>query len=251
MQIFLSNPRGWSVKELGSAEIAAFRKKGADFGMANVFAHMTYLPNIASPNEAAYRLSVGALRTALVRCNTLGVRRLILHLGSHLGQGKEIGFGRAVKAIASVKEEIGGVTLLLENEAGQNNSIGSTLADLTHLRVRMGEEAGVEVGFCLDTCHAFEAGYDLRDAGIISDAFEELGVENVGVIHLNDAKYDLGKASDRHANIGYGFIGKEGFRTFLNHKAVRGKALIMETPMRGPSRDGKELELVRSLAGNR
>lgn len=247
MQIFLSNPRGWSVKELGDDEIDAFRSKMKSFGIGPVFAHMPYLPNIASPNGFAYRKSVEALDSALKRCGVLGLRHLVIHLGSDLGKGKEVGFERAIGAVRKVKGSIGDVTLLLEDEAGQRNSIGSRLEDLVNLRARMEVEAGIKVGFCLDTCHVFEAGYDIRKREVVSEIFGALGKENVQVIHLNDARFELGRGVDRHENIGMGFIGKEGFAALLSHKAARGKPLIMETPMRSDRTDRKEIELVRSL----
>jgi deoxyribonuclease-4 len=248
MQIFLSNPRGWNIKELGESEIKSFREKGRSFGVAFVFAHMTYLPNIASPNQSAYAKSVDALKSALQRCNILDIRYLVLHLGSDLGKGKEAGFERAVIAIKKVESYAKRVTLLLENEAGQRNSIGSKLDDLVELKKRINRQvSGVDVGFCLDTCHAFEAGYEIGKKEVASEIFDALGKENVHLIHLNDARYELGRGVDRHENIGFGFIGREGFRTFLNHKAVIGKPLIMETPMRSFGTDREEIDLVKSL----
>jgi deoxyribonuclease-4 len=248
MQIFLSNPRGWDVKELGEDEIRSFREKGRSFGISPVFAHMTYLPNIASPNQPAYTKSVNALKSALQRCSILDIRHLVMHLGSDLGRGKEAGFDRAVLAIKKIEGYAKRTALLLENEAGQRNSIGSKLDDLVELKKRISRQvSGVDLGFCLDTCHAFEAGYDISKKEVVSEIFDALGKENVRVIHLNDARYELGRGVDRHENIGFGFIGKEGFRTFLNHKAVIGKPLIMETPMRSFGTDREEIDLVKSL----
>ncbi len=249
MQIFLSNPRGWDLKELGKEEKESFISKINGPEISPVVVHMPYLPNIASPNDAVYGKSVDALDAALRRCGTLGIRHLVTHLGSDLGKGKEAGLARAVKAVAKVKESVGEVALLLENEAGQRNSIGSRLDDLVVLREMMDKE-GVGVGFCLDTCHVFEAGYDIRNTEAISEIFDTLGKENIRVIHLNDAKFDRGKGLDRHENIGRGFIGKEGIGTFLNHKAVRGKPLIMETPMMVPGNEFDEMALVKSLIKN-
>jgi len=105
------------------------------------------------------------------------------------------------------------------------------------------------VGFCLDTCHVFEAGYDIRKKEVVSEIFDSLGSDNIKVIHLNDAKFELGRGLDRHENIGMGFIGKDGLRTFLNHKEVRGKPLIMETPMMEPGTGFDEMALVKSMIG--
>jgi deoxyribonuclease-4 len=210
---------------------------------------MPYLPNIASPNDLVHGKSVDALGATLRRCRALGIRHLVTHLGSDLGKGKEVGFARAVKAVGGVRGRVGDVAILLENEAGQRNSIGSKLEDLVVLRDRMAKEAGVGVGFCLDTCHVFEAGYDIRKKEVVSEIFDSLGSDNIKVIHLNDAKFELGRGLDRHENIGMGFIGKDGLRTFLNHKEVRGKPLIMETPMMEPGTGFDEMALVKSMIG--
>jgi deoxyribonuclease IV len=248
MQVFLSNPRGWDAKGLSEEEISSFRSKARSLDIAPVLAHMPYLPNVASSNYLAYRKSIDALKFAADRCGILGIRHLVMHLGSDLGMGKKVGFERAVNAIKECKEELGKVTLLLENEAGQRNSIGSLLDDLVTLRGEMQDELGEGIGFCLDTCHVFEAGYDIRRKEVVSEIFETLGGKNIQAIHLNDAKFELGRAVDRHENIGMGFIGKEGFANLLDHKAAKGKPLIMETPMRSPITDREEIALVKRLA---
>jgi len=248
MQVFLSNPRGWAVRKLTDEEIMRFREKHKRFDITPVFAHMTYLPNIASPNKFAYRKSIAALEFSLQRCELLGIKYLVTHLGSHLGKGKKVGFSNAVEAISRAWDASKGVMLLLENEAGQRNSIGSKIEDVAELFSRIRDEVdGVRVGLCLDTCHLFEAGYDIREESVIDGVFDKLKPADVHVIHLNDARYELGRALDRHANIGEGFICKKGFETFLNHNAVRGKPMIMETPDRGPRSDRQQIALVKSL----
>jgi deoxyribonuclease-4 len=249
MQVFLGNPRGWGAKELTEEEVGLFREKLKKFGPSRMFAHMAYLPNIASPNAFAYRKSLEALRFSLERCNLLGIRFLVTHLGSHLGEGKESGLRRAAVAVGKAEDVLGKVTLLLENEAGQRNTIGSRMEDLAELQLIIRDgPGGIRVGFCMDTCHLFEAGYDIGNAKVLSGVFEVIDSRDVRVIHLNDARYPLGRALDRHANIGQGYIGKEGFRTFLNHPAVRGKPLIMETPSRALATDRGQIRLVRRLA---
>lgn len=252
MQVFLSNPRGWGAKELTVEEAGEFRRKGRKFGASQVFAHMAYLPNIASPNEFAYRKSVEALEFSLRRCNLLGIKYLVTHLGSHLGMGKELGFRRATEAICRMEGAVGNVSLLLENEAGQRNSIGSTVEDLAELRARIRDRARrIRIGFCMDTCHLFEAGYDIGREEVLSKIFEVIDPDDVHVIHLNDARYPLGRALDRDENIGRGYIGKAGFETFLNCPAVLGKPMIMETPSRNLGEDRRQIRLVESLVRGR
>jgi deoxyribonuclease-4 len=248
MQVFLSNPRGWGAKQLTEYEIEEFRTKGRKFGASQVFAHMAYLPNIASPNEFAYRKSAEALESSLRRCDLLGINYLVTHLGSHLGQGREIGFDRAVEAIGGMEGIAKNVTLLLENEAGQRNSIGSRIEDLAELRSRIRERAkGIRVGFCMDTCHLFEAGYDVGSKEVLAEIFDVIDPDDVHVVHLNDARYPLGRALDRHENIGLGYIGKAGFKVFLNYPSIAGKPMIMETPSRSLQEDRRQIGLVESL----
>jgi deoxyribonuclease IV len=252
MQVFLSNPRGWGAKTLTENEIEEFRAKGRKFGASQVFAHMAYLPNIASSNEFAYKKSVEALESSLRRCDLLGIKYLVTHLGSHLGQGREVGFDRAVEAIGGTEGIARNVTLLLENEAGQRNSIGSRVEDLAELRSRIHERAsGIRVGFCMDTCHLFEAGYDIGSEKVLGGIFDAIAPGDVHVIHLNDARYPLGRALDRHENIGLGYIGKAGFRVFLNYPSVAGKPMIMETPSRSLQEDRRQIRLVEGLVRTR
>lgn len=249
MQVFLSNPRGWGAKKLSSEEIDAFRSKSRSFGISPVLAHMTYLPNLASTNEFAYKKSVETLDFTLRRCRTLGIRHLVTHLGSHLGKGREEGFARIISALKSSATQARGISLFLENEAGQRNSIGSRIEDLSELRAMILDEApGIDVGFCVDTCHLFEAGYDIRKKEVIGAVFDALGRRNIKAVHLNDARYELGRGLDRHDNIGKGYIGRKGFAEFLSFGFVRRLPIIMETPVRDPETDRQQIALVKRLA---
>ncbi len=248
MQVFLSNPRGWGARELTREEIDAFRLKSRSFGISPVLAHMTYLPNIASPNEFAYKKSLEALGFALGRCHELGISHIVTHLGSHVGKGKEEGFSRIVSAFSAVRDAAKGMSILLENEAGQRNSVGSRLEDLSEIHDRVRDEVpNLDVGFCIDTCHLFEAGYDLRKSEVVGEIFDALGRPNIKAIHLNDARYELGRGLDRHENIGKGHIGIGGFKTFLNFDRVKNLPMIMETPWRSPASDMQQIRLVERL----
>lgn len=243
MQIFLSNPRAWSMKELGEDDIERFRAKGKSFGVSPVFAHMPYLPNLASPREYVYKKSAEALREAMERCEALEVRYLIAHLGSTLGTDESAAFDRVVEAVQSAQSVSANTRILLENEAGQRNSVGSKLEELVQLYDAIGSS---NVGFCVDTCHLFAAGYDIRKREVVNEIIGALGTSRIHAIHLNDAKYPLGSGLDRHESIGFGSIGGKGLRTFLGSAAVEDKPLIMETP-REKSSTESELRLVRKL----
>ena len=252
-QIFSRNPRGWRAKEIDPGTAGAFQAALDASGIGPVVDHMPYLPNLASPDDAIYEKSVVALTEELRRCDLLGVPYLVTHLGHHRGAGTDAGQERVVAAInrALADAGVGGVMLLLENTAGEKNSVGTTVADLA--RIMDGIDAQGRIGICLDTCHAFAAGYDLRTATGVDAMFgevdDQIGLEHLRVIHLNDSKGDLGGGLDRHEHIGLGSIGEEGFRHILRHPAVRGLPLICETPVDERRDDAGNIAKVRELAG--
>ncbi len=247
MQIFPSNPRGWAAKELSDEEIGNFKAKSKSYGISPVFVHMPYLPNLASPKDDVYTKSKEALIDALDRCNTLGARYLIVHLGSHLGSGIEAGRERVAHAINAAEKRAGNVTVLLENEAGQKNSVGSKLDELIDIHNRVD---GRRVGFCLDTCHVFAAGYDIGKREVAKDVVDTLGIDRIHCVHLNDAKYPCGSGLDRHSDIGFGRIGRSGFEEFFRGTGLGEKPMIMETPLVETPRDAAgELALVERMVG--
>lgn len=252
-QIFSRNPRGWSAKDLDFEAADAFRAAVGASGLGPVVDHMPYLPNPASPDDGIYEKSVAALTGELRRCSLLGIPYLVTHLGHHRGAGTDAGQERVIAAVnrALVDAEVGDVVLLLENTAGEKNSVGSTIADIS--RIMDGIDAKGKIGVCFDTCHAFAAGYDLRTAEDVDAVFGELddliGLEHLRVVHLNDCKGTLGGGLDRHEHIGLGSIGEEGFRHILRHPAVRDLPLICETPVDEHRDDAGNIAKVRELAG--
>ncbi len=252
-QIFSRNPRGWRAKDLDQGSADAFRAAVSASGLGPAVDHMPYLPNPASPDTEIYEKSVAALTGELRRCSLLGVPYLVTHLGHHRGAGIEVGQERVIAAINRALADAGegDVMLLLENTAGEKNSVGTTVADL--YRILDGVDAGGRVGICFDTCHAFAAGYDLRTAEGVDAAFGEIddriGRRHLRVVHLNDCKGALGSGLDRHEHIGLGSIGEEGFRHILRHPVVRSLPLICETPVDGRRDDTGNIAKVRELAG--
>ncbi len=242
MQIFVTNPRGWSMKELSKEEVEKFVEKKA-YGIEPV-AHMPYLPNLASPKKSVYDKSIKALEENIERCNMLEISYLVVHLGSTLGV-EEKALDRVSNAISKCIDKYDGM-LLLENEAGQRNSVGSKLEELKEIYERISSR---KLGFCLDTCHAFESGYDIRDQKVVSNIEKTLGRSNIKAIHLNDAKYPLGSGKDRHQNIGLGYIGEDGFSSFFKNRWVVEKEIILETPYSKEISPKEELSLAIKLAG--
>ncbi|NYT06312.1 MAG: deoxyribonuclease IV, partial [Methanomicrobiales archaeon] len=171
-QIFTGNPRGWAAKELAPDDAAAFRKAAGEAGLAAV-AHMPYLPNLASPKATVYKRSVEVMVREMGRCAALGIPHLITHLGSHLGEGAAAGRERLsdgiARALAAGPE---GVVILLENTAGTKNSMGGTFPEIRDVMDAIDDPG--RIGICLDTCHAYAAGYDLASPEAVAatlDAF--------------------------------------------------------------------------------
>jgi deoxyribonuclease-4 len=253
-QIFSRNPRGWKIKALTKTDISRFIEKLNRTGLFPPVDHMPYLPNLAAPTDEVYTKSVEALTEELNRCNALQIPYLVTHLGSHRGSGKEAGLQRIVDAIdtafSGIAEEANGVMLLLENTAGTKNSMGGTFEDIRHIMDRL--EHKDRIGVCFDTCHAFAAGYELRTAESLNKTLqhfdEVLGLENLKLIHLNDAKGGLDSRLDRHEHIGLGYIGEEGFRVILNDARLKELPMILETPVDDRRDDLGNLEKVRELA---
>ena len=250
-QIFTRNPRGWKFKKLQSDDIQTFRKKISASGINPVVAHMPYLPNLASPSRSMHKRSVKTLVSEIGRCQMLGISYLVTHLGSHMGKGTEIGHKQIVEALnAALAEPAANVMILLENTAGTRNSNGSSFEEIAQIldRVQLQERVGV----CLDTSHAFAAGYELRTKGSLDLTLERfgnvIGIDRLKVIHLNDSKSGLGSHVDRHEHIGMGYIGEKGFKVILNHYLFQKLPLILETPIDNRRDDFGNIRKVRQLA---
>lgn len=249
-QIFTRNPRQWKSTELTSETAKAFSDKVKNYGMKPVFAHMPYLPNLASPRDEVYEKSVKTLTSELERCRRLEIPYLVTHLGSHLGAGMQTGFMRLINGInQAFNVNGGGVTLLLENTAGTRNSMGGTLEDIQYIIERLSHPE--RVGVCFDTSHAFAAGYDLRTEETVDVTIrkidEIIGLEKLKLVHLNDSKGDLNSRIDRHEHIGMGKIGEEGFRNMLGSR-LGALPLILETPKDSRRSDVGNLRKVKELA---
>jgi deoxyribonuclease-4 len=214
--------------------------------------HMPYLPNLASAKDVVYARSVDALARELERCSILRIPYLVTHLGSHLGEGLELGRERIVSALETAfSQSEGDVILLLENSSGTKNSMGSTFSDLAVILESLPARRE-RLGVCLDTCHLHAAGYDLRTAPALQETLDQfqdcIGLERLLLVHLNDCRGPLGGHLDRHEHIGLGQIGEEGFRAVLAHPVLRDLAMILETPVDARRDDVGNLAIARRLA---
>jgi len=248
-QMFTRNPRGWKFRDLDAEEIKRFKDKLAEAGIGPAVSHMPYLPNLACPDDELYEKSEATLLAEVDRCERLGVAYIVTHLGSHLGRGREVGLERLSSALNLAAKRAKESQILLENMAGQANSMGSTFKDVKEIldSVKRSDRLGV----CLDTCHCYAAGQDLHTEKSVDATlakFDDIvGFERLKVVHLNDSKGGLGSGLDRHEHIGMGYIGEKGFKTFLRHSAISGLPMILETP-EDERRDAKgNLALIRKL----
>ena len=238
-QIFTRNPRGWAEKVLDAHDVKMFKLKLRHSGIISdaVAVHMPYLPNLSAPNGELYKKSIDSLISELHRCFQLEIPNLVVHLGSHLGSGPQNGIDQLVNSVNTATDHSessgrknGKVTILLENSAGQKNSIGSKLEDIRSILDKISSK---NVGICMDTCHAFAAGYDLRSEkknDDFVDKFDSLiGLEKLRLIHLNDSEKEIGSHIDHHEHIGLGNIGVKGMSAILKNRKLKGKPIIMET----------------------
>jgi deoxyribonuclease-4 len=250
-QIFTRNPRSWRFSELDSIVVQRFKEKLGEHRIAPVFGHTPYLLNLSSPKEVIYSKSIGSLITDLRRCGELGIPYLVTHLGSHLGAGIEVGLRKVILAInEALSHADNEVILLVENGAGGRNSVGSRFEELREITDGLGDPH--RLGICLDTCHCFAAGYDLRTMEAVEGTLRRFNrVARLGLlklVHLNDSKAPLGSKIDRHEHIGLGMIGEEGFRSILR-SPLSTRPLILETPFSSMGDDRMNLLKVKKLAG--
>ncbi len=248
-QIFTGNPRSWSIKNLDKTAIKKFKDKlyCSNIDKSSVVAHTSYLPNLASPNNETYEKSMSLLKNEILKCSELGIMYLITHLGSHLGDGESNGIDRLVNALNIVTKN--SVMILLENSAGQRNSIGYNLKQLSYIFDQLNNN---KFGICLDTCHIFTAGYNIRTKEGISGMFNEfdkyIGISNLRFLHLNDSKYELNSHVDRHYHIGLGKIGETGLSQIIKFSSSKEIPMILETPIDDIRNDFDNIKKTNELA---
>ncbi len=239
IQIFVKSPNQWKAKAIAEGDATAFRTAHGASTIGPLAAHAAYLINLAAPVPEILDKSRAALADELGRCDALGVPGLVVHPGAHLTRSADEGLTAIVEsldAILAARDAVpvaGRAKILVELTAGQGSVLGRSLDELRTIRDRT--QRGAEIGFCLDTCHAYAGGYDIASAAGWSDflaAIERtIGFESIGCVHLNDSVHELGSKKDRHANIGDGKIGAEPFRWFLGEKKLAKVPMVLETPL--------------------
>ena len=251
LQIFVKNANRWHAKPLSDEMMTQFRQAREQHPLP-VVAHASYLINLCSSTPETSKKSRAALTDELLRCTSLGLEGLVLHPGAHLGQGVKEGLEQVARALDDTFSRHPEITtrLLLENTAGQGTVLGSSFEELATLLNLTDENK--RLGVCFDSCHAFAAGYDLRDKKGYKQVMETfdttVGLAHLRVFHLNDSKFALGQNKDRHANIGQGEIGTAFFERVVNDKTFADTPMLLETPL-GDDGQGhaRDLETLRTL----
>jgi deoxyribonuclease-4 len=256
IQLFTKSSNQWRARPLPPEEIERFRANLQTTGIAPAAAHDSYLINLASTDPALHHKSMAAFLEELERAEALGIPYLVAHPGAHMGAGEEAGLRQVAISIRELLKRTRGyqVQAVLETTAGQGTSLGHRFEQIAAILDQIGlpERTGV----CLDTCHVFAAGCDIRTpdgyAGVIREFDRTVGIANLKVIHLNDSKRGLGCRVDRHEHIGKGAIGLEAFRCLVTDPCLRGLPMIIETPKDNDfvSADSRNLQTLRRLAQN-
>jgi deoxyribonuclease-4 len=251
IQIFLKNSNQWRARPLTPEDRNRYVDAQAGSGIAPVLAHGSYLINLAAAADPVREKSLAALIEELERANFLGVTALILHPGAHTGTGESAGIAAIAAALDRALAHVPPpVSVLLENTAGMGSSIGHRFEQLAAILERVRDPG--RVGFCLDTCHLFAAGYDISsEAGYhaVMEEFQRLiGLRKIRAFHLNDSLRPFDSRVDRHAHIGQGFLGLQAFRCLMNDRRFSSVPKILETPKdKDLAQDIMNLRTLRSL----
>ena len=244
----------WRASAPGREGIQRLRAARERFDLRPLAIHANYLINLASIDPVIRGKSIAGFRGEMERAQAIGAEYLVLHPGSYQGRTVEEGIASLVSGLreATAGTRRNPAMLLLENTAGAGCQIGSRFEELRAIRDMAAHEAGLEIGYCLDTCHLYAAGFNIaRMAGLhamLQHAEETLGLAHVRLIHANDSKGARGSKLDRHAHIGAGKIGRAGFRRILSDRRLRQKPFILETPVDEPGDDRRNLDMLKSLA---
>ena len=250
VQIFVNNPRGWKNSSLGDELVNDFKLLRNSNKINPVVVHSIYLINLASPKKDLWEKSIQGLIDDYRRSDKIGAEYLVFHPGSHTGSGEEKGTLRIIDGLNKVLDETEGNTeILLENVAGAGTAIGKTIDELNKIISNLNEPE--RAGLCIDTCHAFSAGYDVASREGLDELIEKIeagpGLDKLKVLHLNDSKFELGTNKDRHAHIGEGFIGKAGFTEIVNHPKLLDKTFILETPWFDDLDNDPDVDILKEL----
>ncbi len=234
VQVFTSSPQQWKSKEVTPEAVHAFKTACQETGMGqNVVSHDSYLINLAAPNDELREKSIAGLTREIGRCHEYGIPFVVSHMGAHMGQGVEVGLTRVAEATKRIlRETPDDVTLLMETTAGQGTVLNSRFEELATIIGLC--DGHPRLAVCLDTCHVFSAGYDLRTpetyAQTMKEFDERIGLDRLRVVHCNDSKFPFASHKDRHENLGEGSLGAQAFRCLVTDLRLEKVPIVVETP---------------------
>lgn len=251
LMFYTKSNRMWKSKPISDEVAAKFKETAAEYSdsIFPAVIHANYLMNLASPEEEKWEKSFNSLVDEINRVGQIGLNYMVMHPGSHMKTGEEVGLKKIAFGIKEALQETAdaspGVVICLETMAGQGTNLGYKFEHLAFLLEHI--DGGDRVGVCFDTCHVFTAGYDLRTPEAYAatmDEFERLiGLEHIKCFHFNDSKHDLGSRKDRHQHIGKGFLGEAAFANFVNDPRWAEHPAHLETPKSEEDEDGNTVEM--------
>ncbi|MGD2170280.1 MAG: deoxyribonuclease IV [Chlamydiota bacterium] len=253
MQIFTSNQKQWQGKRITEEELQLWHQALEDTGITHVMSHDSYLINLGSPKPPLLEKSRAAFRQELSRCHLLDIDYLNFHPGAATDSDVEKCLDTIIESLLTIKDlsDKGPTRLLLETTAGQGSTVGHTFEQLAYIIRNVKQH--IPIGVCIDTCHTFSAGYDIRTFDACEKTFQQfddiIGMQHLYAFHINDSLKELGQRKDRHANIGKGFIGEECFKYLMQNSKTKHIPKYLETP-NGSEFWKDEISLLKSYATN-
>jgi deoxyribonuclease-4 len=243
IQVFTSSPQQWRSKPVSDEMAADFKAAVSETGINSLVSHDSYLINLCSLDAGKLEQSIGAMKGEIERCDKYGIPYVVSHMGAHMGQGEEVGLAGVAESLKRVLAETPDtVTVCMETTAGQGSALMAKFEQLANVLQALNGHP--RIGICLDTCHVFVAGYDLRTEQTYAETWQEfdriIGLDRLKVIHCNDSKKGLGSRVDRHAHIGDGELGLEPFRMLVNDKRFERIPILLETEVEN---EGHERDL--------
>ena len=252
IQLFIHSPASWKVSSIPNQISLQFKEAILKAKIKFVFAHSSYLINLASPKEQVYKNSIICLKKELNLCKQLGIPFLVVHTGSPLNKGEKYGIEKIIKSLKKIDEEgyLEKTGILLENTAGAGNTLGWKLEQLAEILKALPQKE--KIGICLDTCHLLASGYNISNSKGLRKTLKSfsqlIGMERLKLLHLNDSFYPCNSRRDKHQHIGKGYIGRKGFSNIVNEPKLKHLPMILETPKGvNYNYDKENLSVLRSL----
>lgn len=253
VQIFTHSPRSFSFKELDAAANAKLVANWKRHKIGPVYSHCNYLINLASTDNKLFYGSLNTVKKELEYARAFGAEYFVLHVGKHKESGAEAGMAQIAKAVTKLKSTLHEtkVMILFETVAGAGTEIGARFEELSKLLDMLDKDVEEHIGICVDTCHIFAAGYDIRTKEGVERTIRSMeatfGTKRIKLIHVNDSKGELGDHLDRHEHLGQGHIGLEGLKAFLTHPKIRNIPMVLETPVDDKGDQIQDLNILNSF----